>query len=316
MDLLRHLRYFVAVAEELHFGRAAERLHMAQPPLSQRIRGLERELGVELLRRSTRRVELTPAGRLLLGEARDLLARADGLQAVMDRVRAGELGELRAAAPPVVGGAAVASLLTAFRQCCPGVQLELREASTPSVLRALGEGALDVGLVAQPARLGSLAGGTTFATPLGVLLAADGAPDGPVDLGALRDRDLVLFPRETAPDHYDELLATCSAYGFVPRSVHHARATPFAAGVVLAGQAVAFATGDEPLPPGVVWRRLAGDPLRSRVRAAWRPGAAGVAVEAFAQAAETVLVQAGWAPFEEAPGPTRRVPRPASGLLT
>jgi DNA-binding transcriptional LysR family regulator len=315
MDLLRHLRYFVAVAEELHFGRAAQRLHMAQPPLSQRIRGLERELGVELLKRSTRRVELTPAGRVLLAEARELLAQAEHLQAVMGRVQAGELGELRAAAPPMVGGAAVARLLTAFHERCPDVQLELRESTTPALLQALADGSLDIGLVSRPARLGALAGGPTFATALGVLLAADGAPEGPVELGQLRDRELVLFPRESAPDQYDELLATCSAYGFVPRAVHHAVATPFAAGVVLAGRAVGFATADEPLPPGVVWRPLAGRPLQWRVSTAWRPGAAGTAVAAFNDAATAVLADAGWTPVD-APGPARRVPRPASGLLT
>jgi DNA-binding transcriptional LysR family regulator len=315
MDLLRHLRYFVAVAEELHFGRAAERLHMAQPPLSQRIRGLERELGVELLKRSTRRVELTPAGRVLLPEARELLAHADRLHAVMGRVHAGDLGELRAAAPPMVGGAAVAQLLTVFRERCPDVRLELRESTTPALLQALTDGSLDVGLVAQPARLGSLAGGPTFATSLGVLLAGEGAPDGPIELGHLRGRELVLFPREAAPEPYDELLATAGAYGFVPRAVHHVVAAPFAAGVVLAGDAVAFATGDEPLPPGVVWRALAGDPLRWRVSAAWRPGAAGVAVAAFTEAATRVLLEAGWTAVD-AERPTRRVPRPASGLLT
>jgi DNA-binding transcriptional LysR family regulator len=317
VDLLRHLRYFVAVAEELHFGRAAARLHMAQPPLSQRIRGLEQELGVQLLDRSTRRVELTPAGRLLLDEARDLLARAERLGATMDRVRAGDLGELRAGAPLVIGGAVLARLLAAFRDRCPDVRLELRESSTAEQVRALTEGALDVGLITHPAQLGSLATSRALAKPLGVLVAAAGAPDGAVELGGLAARELVLSPRETAPDQYDDLLATCRAYGFVPRAVHHAGGAQFAAGLVLAGDAVAFATRDEPLPAGVVWRPLAGEPLHWRLSAAWRAGAVNQAIAAFADAAMTVLVaDGGWVATDAPAAVTRRLPRPASGLLS
>jgi DNA-binding transcriptional LysR family regulator len=316
VDLLRHLRYFVAVAEELHFGRAATRLHMAQPPLSQRIRGLEQELGVQLLDRSTRRVELTPAGRLLLDEARDLLARAERLGATMERVRAGDLGELRAAAPPVVGGAVLARLLAAFRERCPDVRLELRESSTTAQLQALADGTLDVALVTHPAQLGSLARGPALAKPLGVLLPS-GAASTAVELGGLGDRELVLFPRDAAPDQYDELLSTCRAYGYVPRAVHHAAGAQFAAGLVLAGGAVAFATRDEPLPAGVAWRPLAGEPLRWRLSAAWRAGAANRAIAAFTDAALSVLVDGGgWVTVDTPAAPSRRLPRPASGLLT
>ena len=185
VDLLRHLRYFVAVAEELHFGRAAARLHMAQPPLSQRIRGLERELGVRLFDRTSRRVELTPAGRLLLDEARGLLARADALTATMERLRGGELGELRAGVPPEIGASVLAELLTSFRAAGPDVRLELREATTGEQLEGLAAGELDVGVVRHPVRLGSLERGPSLAKDVGVLLAAHGAPDGEVELSAL-----------------------------------------------------------------------------------------------------------------------------------
>lgn len=100
MDQLRQLRYFVAVAEELHFGRAAQRLGIAQPPLSQRIRRLETDLGARLFERDSRHVELTEAGQILLAEARDLLARWDRTKALVGKAHRGEIDALRVGVPP------------------------------------------------------------------------------------------------------------------------------------------------------------------------------------------------------------------------
>ena len=120
MDLLRHLRYFVAVAEELHFGRAAARLHIAQSPLSQRIKALESALGVELLVRTTRRVELTPAGALLLEEARGVVERVERLESVVARIRTGDTGALRLGVSPDLPAGAVAELAARVGGAAPG----------------------------------------------------------------------------------------------------------------------------------------------------------------------------------------------------
>jgi len=155
---LRHLRYFVAVAEELHFGRAAERLHIAQPPLSKQVRELEAELGVTLLRRTTRRVELAPAGEVLLERAREILAAVDAATQDTQRAARGELGRL---AVGFVGSATYAllpALAAALRSALPGVVLDLRgELLTPAQVTSLLDGTLDLGLLRPPVRQPELA---------------------------------------------------------------------------------------------------------------------------------------------------------------
>jgi len=148
---LRHLRYFVAVAEERHFGRAAVRLHMAQPPLSTQIRHLETELGVALLTRTTRRVELTDAGRAYLARARELLAAVDDAGLEAQRIAAGLSGRL------VIGcvGSATYTLLPGLarrlREDLPGVDVTFRgELLVPDLVEALLSGALDVALLRPP----------------------------------------------------------------------------------------------------------------------------------------------------------------------
>ncbi|MFC6878141.1 MULTISPECIES: LysR family transcriptional regulator [Actinomadura] len=319
MNLVGHLTCFVAVAEELHFGRAAERLGMAQPPLSQRIQRLEKELGVRLFDRSSRRVELTAPGRLLLDEARDILARVDRVYSLADRARLGETGAVRAGLPADLGGAVVAALIAAFRARRPDLRLDLREIGTAEQVRALAEGALDVGVVRHPCDSRDLDLGPMLGQPVGVLLPADSplAASPEVHLADLAGHDLVAFPREEAPGTYDELLATCRRHGYEPPAVHEARHPQFALGLVLAGTAVALAPRAED-GAAAVWRPLLGDPLTWRTSTAWRRGAEPDrerAVADFTAVATAVLrTEAGMVAVGEAPA-RRVVARPASGFL-
>ncbi|WP_433336647.1 LysR family transcriptional regulator [Spirillospora sp. CA-294931] len=318
MNLVGHLSCFVVVAEELHFGRAAERLGMAQPPLSQRIQRLEKELGVRLFDRSSRRVELTAPGRMLLDEARDILARVDRVYSIADRSRLGELGTLRAGLPAGLGGSVVAALIAAFRERRPDLRLDLRETGTAEQVRALADGALDVGVVRHPCDARDLELGPLLGQPVGVLLPAYAplAASPEVHLADLAGHDLVAFPREEAPGMYDELLAVCRRHGYDPPGVHEARNPQFALGLVLAGSAVALAPRAE--DGAVAWRPLLGEPLTWRTSTAWRRGgepARERAVADFTAVATAVLRdEAGMTAVAESRA-RRVLPRPASGFL-
>jgi DNA-binding transcriptional LysR family regulator len=312
MDLLRHLRYFVAVAEELHFGKAAKRLHMSQPPLSQRIAGLEQELGVQLLSRSSRRVTLTPAGETLLAEARDLLAATARLRTTMDELRDGRAGTLRAAMPRGTPAPLLAAVVRAFGERRPGVELHLREATTVEQVAALKAGRIDAALVRRPAPLEGLRRGASFAAPLDVLLpAARASRRRAVALTEVAGMDLVTAPRADAPERYDALLATCHAHGFAPRRVHETTDTEFLYGLLLAGGAVAFAEPGGAERDGIVRHPLAGRPLRATLTTAWHPDAADGAAAAFADAVAAALEAAGgWSPGSGTE-PGTPAPRPA-----
>ncbi|MGC0416836.1 LysR family transcriptional regulator [Embleya sp. AB8] len=290
MDLLRHLRYFRTVAEEGHVGRAAERLRMAQPSLSQRIQRLERELGVRLFDRNSRGVALTPAGRVVLTEAVELLAAADRLGGAVAGLRSGTTGAIRAAVPPDLGGAAVAGILTGFPERSPGGVLDLRELTTAAQLRELAAGTLDVGVLRHPCAMADLELGPMLHQPLGVLLAAEDPLAGSTEivLADLTGCELVLFPREFAPALYDETLTACARHGCTPAAVHDVRGGDFARALVLSGAAVALVP-ETTAEPGTVWRALAGTPLAWRTSTAWPRGADGPAVRAFVEAAEAAL---------------------------
>src|SRR5690606_22468184 len=145
---LRHLRYFLAVADTLHFGRAAERLGMSQPPLSQQIRQLETLIGAHLFVRSHRRVQLTPAGEVLLEQARDILQRVDGAVELVQRAQRGESGELRLGltrATPLLPQ--IPRAIFAYRRRYPQVQMQLREMNSLRQIDALLADELDVGII-------------------------------------------------------------------------------------------------------------------------------------------------------------------------
>lgn len=240
---LRHLRYFIAVAEELHFGRAALQLGISQPPLSQQIQALEEELGVRLFERTNRRVSLSAAGQLFLPEARQVLLRLQQAVQVAQRAQRGELGELKvgftSSAPftPTIPRA-----ILAFRRACPEVHLELREFSSRNVAQAVYDGQLHVGMLRPlgdlPDELEAL---ELFAEPLTVLLPA-GHPlaqqQAGIQLAQLAAESFVYFPRTYGTGLYDQLLRLARAAGFTPHIVQEASEAMTLIGLVATGLGV------------------------------------------------------------------------------
>ncbi|GAB2817589.1 LysR family transcriptional regulator [Actinocorallia aurea] len=308
MNLVGHLECFVVVAEELHFGRAAARLGMAQPPLSQRIQRLEGELGTRLFDRSSRRVALTETGRLLLDDARELLSHVERIRGIA--FRAGERAVLRAGIPEDLDGRVVAALIGAYRDVRPDLPLDLRPASTAEHLRALAEGLLDVAVVRHPCDVSGLALGPMLGQPLGVLLPEGSAlAASPVlPLAELRGHDLVVDLGAVPPA---DLLAACAPHGFAPEAVHESPHPQFTLGLVLAGTAVALVPRARTVP-GTVWRPLEGDPLLWRTSCAWRAGHSPDGALTDLVEVATRVLRAEAAMTSVAP---RLAPRPSSGFL-
>ncbi|SFA78570.1 LysR family transcriptional regulator [Azotobacter beijerinckii] len=241
---LRHLRYFIAVAEELHFGRAAEQLGISQPPLSQQIQALEEELGARLFERTNRRVALSAVGRLFLPEARQVLAQLEQAVDVARRAQRGELGELKVgftASAPFTS--TIPRAIRAFRQACPEVHLDLRELSSRGVAEAVREGRLQVGMLRPLAPLPEeLVALELFAEPLVAVLPVDhplaGAREEGVRLAALGEEPFVFFPRTFGTGLYDQLLGLARAAGFSPRIVQEASEAMTLIGLVATGLGV------------------------------------------------------------------------------
>ena len=217
---LRHLRYFVAVAEELHFGRAAARMHISQPPLSMQIRALERAVGAQLLERTQRRVTLTKAGEVFLQEARAILARVQSAVLLAGRAERGEVGELVVGFISHANFSVLPPLLREFRARAPQVRLALRESTTDRQLEDLVDGRLDVGLVLPPVEDPRLRYRPTFRESLVIALPA-GHPlasrKGRVRLASLAESPFILFPRPLAPGLFDDIVSYCRRCGFSPR---------------------------------------------------------------------------------------------------
>ena len=281
---LRHLRYFRAVAEELHFGRAAERLHMAQPPLSQQIQQLERELEVSLLERSTRRVELTPAGAAYLRRVVAILDAVDDAGRQARRVALGTEGHL------TIGcvGSATYSILPRFaramREELPDVELGIRgELLAPAQLDALTAGELDIALLRPPVDRAGVLTETLRRDRLIAALPADHrlAGGAELDLGDLRDEEFIAHAGHGRSVMGSVLLAACADAGFVPRIRHEVSETSTLVTLVAAGLGVAVV----PAPTadldvlGVAYRPLLPDTLGVDLVAARLTGTTNPVVE-------------------------------------
>jgi DNA-binding transcriptional LysR family regulator len=292
---LRHLRYFVAVAEELHFRRAAERLHISQPPLSQQIRGLEQELGVTLLERSRRRVELTPAGESFLREARAILDSVERASESARRVARGELGAL---AIGFVGsamfGPRLPSILRDFRAQFPGVELHLRELPTTAQLQALIDGRLDVGVIRGPIGLGGFEGVLEFlhiqrehmvaALPSSHRLAAAAALR-PEDL---RGEAFVILDRRESPALFHSLATVMADVGGIGENVLEVVEMQTVIALVASGFGVSLVPESvgEIDRSGVTFRAISGVKATIDLTVAWRAKERSPIREAFLRVAQ------------------------------
>jgi DNA-binding transcriptional LysR family regulator len=289
---LRHLRYFVAVAEELHFGRAAQRLHMAQPPLSQQIRSLEREVGVPLLERTHRRVRLTAAGAAFYDEARSILDHVKLAVQLAQRAGHGEIGRL---AIGFVGSAMyglLPDIVRVYRSRYPDVELSLTEAPTVEQVTAIREGRIDVGFVRTSVTDSALRCETLLAEPLVVALPQDharaGAPS--VALRHLAEEPFVIFPRQLGHGFYDVILAACLQAGFQPRIVQEAIQMQTIVSLVAAGIGIALVpqSMENAARRGVAYVALDAPAPEVELAAVWRCDDSSPALHNFLEVAYTL----------------------------
>ena len=223
---LRQARYFVAVAEELHFGRAAERLRMSQPPLSQAIKQLERQLGCELLHRTQRSVALSTAGAVFLRECRALIRQAEAAEVAARHAALGYGGRLSIGAVASAFSWPLPSVLERFHEAAADVEIRVREIDTHEAADRLLDRTLDWAIVRQTAPVRGTIATLLFADRFVAALPAGHPAAGttdPLDLADLADDTWVWLHREISPDYHDAMAATCRSAGFSPVPAHWAR---------------------------------------------------------------------------------------------
>lgn len=257
---LRHLRYFVVLAETCHFGQAAERLKMAQPPLSQQIRQLEAELGTELFARTTRSVSLTPAGEAFLADAQRILSSVEEAARRARRFADGKAGTLRIGLTGTASYTQLPVLARLVKEHLPEVVLDIHtEMLTPAIELALAAGELDVGVLRPPVRDPGLEVRPiarekfVVALPNGHRLAAADS----LTIGELRAEDFIMYPAGSRSVVHEAVIRACRAADFYPRVVHESAKTSTQLSLVAAGLGVAV------LPESVRGIALAGVQYRA-----------------------------------------------------
>jgi len=296
---LRHLRYFVAVAEELHFGRAAERLRIAQPPLSRQIKDLEREVGTPLFDRVPRGVELTPAGQAFLPEARLTLAQAERAQRTAQRAALGETGRLRVGFVEAATHTGILpDVLGFFRVHLPAIGLSLFELDPLRQEEAFRDGRIDLGIL-QGSMLESarwLREESIYTEP--IVLAVPGehrlAGRTRFTLASLAEEAFVLFPRQTDPALFDDIVSRCRTAGFSPRVVQEATGWHTLTSLVGAGVGIGFVPKSITAfqQQGVAYRSIPDLSVQMMLSAVWRAGEKSPVRERFVTALRAVAGRA------------------------
>jgi DNA-binding transcriptional LysR family regulator len=290
---LRHLRYFLAVAEELNFSRAAERLNMAQPPLSVAIRQLEQELGTPLLTRTTREVRLTEAGVAFVAGARATLARLDEAVTQVRRATEGQLGRLQIAFSWGARFVTLPALGQAFRASYPDVHLLAEEMWNANMPAALAARTIDLAVSICPEVHGGLRYEAIRNEPVTALVsvAHELAGEPEVELGELRDESFVMFPREVAPRFFDTLVAICRSAGFEPKLAEESFHTSWQLGTFGSGPSVAIVPESlaRELPDGLAAVALREPVPRLETAVVWREDNDSATCAAFREVARKLF---------------------------
>lgn len=291
---LRHLRYFVVVAEELHFGRAAARLFIVQPSLSQQIQQLEQELGFPLLRRTKRSVELTDAGKVFLVEARRILAQVQEAKRAAHRAYRGEMGRL------VVGYISSSTydllpmMLSAYRERFPDVEVALRELTTHEQLRALEDEAIHVGLLRLPINNPLIHCEVVRREPI-VCVLPEGHPLAAreqIPVASLANEPFVLQAAQRGGGYYMQLMNICLSAGFTPTVIQEVTEMHTIVSLVAAGMGVSLV----PLSvknirsQGIVYRELEATTVLTEMAIAWLYDSHSAIVQNFLTVAKEVTI--------------------------
>ncbi|MFD0669419.1 LysR family transcriptional regulator [Ramlibacter sp. MAHUQ-53] len=290
---LHFLRYFVVLAEELHFGRAAQRLSITQPPLSSAIKSLEEALGVQLLLRNSKHVALTPAGTAFLVEAQQILDRVARAGSIAQAVAGGISGRLDVGTTGSLVYRDVPAIVQAFSHEMPGIDVVLREMSTAEQLQDLLHGRLDAGFINAPSVPPQLQSLPLVPDEFVVALPATHPRSGArvVDLQALRDESFVMFSREVSPANYDNVIAIFSRAGIHPRTVHAARQWLTIVAMVAQGLGVSLVPRSiaQSRVEGVRFVRFAGPAAPAPALLVWNPAHARPALDSFLRSAAQTL---------------------------
>jgi DNA-binding transcriptional LysR family regulator len=239
---LSHLRYFIALAEELHFGRAAVRLHMAQPPLTRQIQLLEARLACRLFERTSRSTRLTPAGAQFLERARSIVAASGLAFQAMQGLGRGEGGQLTVATAPSLMLGELPRVIRGFRKRFPRVEFRLSEMASSAILEAVGAGAADLGFVRGRDKQPDIETHRQWMEPMVAVLPGDHPlrSQEELPLSRLRAESFVFFPRHLGPSFYDEVIGLCRKAGFTPSVTQEARQWSSIVSLVSAGMGISI----------------------------------------------------------------------------
>lgn len=282
---LRHLHYFIVVAEELHFSRAAQRLCISQPPLSQQIRDLEDELGVKLFERTKRQVHLTEAGKVFLERSYGVLAQLEQAIAVTQQIGRGEVGRLAIGFVDTAMYTVLPEILKVFRAQFPAVELRLHELTTAQQIQALHHKQVDIGIVRSAISEQSLSVECFLPESL-VLALPQNHPfsaQTKVSLSTLASESFILFPANMGPVFYEQIMNMCQQAGFRPKVAQEAVQMQTIVGLVAAGLGVAIVPASLQNFPrsGVIYRPLQEQTPKTGLYLAWRQHDASPVLRAF-----------------------------------